>query len=113
MAFACIYVPDFLVQSVVRAEPALRGHAIALISGTPPLWSVVAANSAALDAGIQLGMTKSQAAEFRGVQVCHRSDSQEKVAQIALLVAAWGVSPGVEDLAAKPMVFDWKGLGCL
>lgn len=37
MAFACIYVPDFLVQSVVRAEPALRECAIALISGSPPL----------------------------------------------------------------------------
>ena len=113
MAFACIYVPDFMVQSVVRAEPALRGHAIALISGTPPLWSVIAANSAALDAGIQLGMTKSQAAEFRAVQVCHRSESQEKAAHVALLDVAWGLSPRVEDTAPDTIVLDIDGLASL
>jgi protein ImuB len=113
MAFACIYIPDFLVQSVVRAEPALRGQAIALISGTPPLWSVVVANSAALDAGIQLGMTKSQAAEFRGVQVCHRSESQERAAHVAMLDAAWSVSPRVEDTAPDTIVLDLEGLASL
>ncbi len=52
MAFASIHIPDFLVQAVVRAEPALRGAAIALVDGTPPLWNVVAANEAASRAGI-------------------------------------------------------------
>ena len=49
MAFAAIYVPEFMVQAVVRektrVEPGLRGLAIALIDGNPPLWSVVAAVS--------------------------------------------------------------------
>jgi len=110
MAFACIYIPDFLLQSVVRGEPALcdralaprdgalaprdralapRERALALISGNPPLWSVVAANPAAIAAGIQMGMTKSQAAEFRGVEVRHRSEAQEKAAHAALLDVAW------------------------
>ena len=113
MAFACIYIPDFLVQAVVRAEPALRGQAIALISGNPPLWSVVAANPAALELDVQLGMTKSQAAEFRGVQVCHRSESQERAAHVAMLDVAWSISPRVEDTAADTIVLDLEGLSSL
>ena len=118
MAFACIYVPDFMVQSVVRAEPVLRDGAIALresalalrdsalvlISGSPPLWNVVAANSAALQAGIHLGMTKSQVAEFCAVQIRHRCEAQEKAAHAALLDVGWSVSPRVEDTAADTIV---------
>jgi len=113
MAFACIYVPDFLVQSVVRAEPDLRDCAIALISGNPPLWNVVAANPAAFQAGIQLGMTKSQAEEFCAVQIRHRSESQEKSTHAALLDAAWSVSPRVEDTAPDTIVLDLDGLDSL
>src|SRR6266404_3839481 len=46
MAYAAIYVADFMVQAVVRAEPGLRNCAIALLEGTPPLRKVVAANEA-------------------------------------------------------------------
>ena len=113
MAFACIYIPDFLVQSVLRAEPALRETPLALISGSPPLWSVVAANPAAFDAGIQLGMTKSQAVQFCNVQVCHRSESQECAAHAALLDAAWSISPRVEDTAPDTIVLDLQGLSSL
>jgi protein ImuB len=113
MAFACVYIPDFMVQSVARGEPALRDGALALIDGTPPLWSVVAANPAAFEAGIQLGMTKPQAAQFCGVQICHRSESQEKAAHVALLEAGWSVSPRVEDTAPDTMVLDLDGLTSL
>ncbi len=113
MAFACIYIPDFMVQSVVRAEPVLRSSVLALISGKPPLWSVVAANSAALQAGIQLGMTKSQVVEFCGVEIRHRSEAQEKAAHAALLDVGWSVSPRVEDTAADTIVLDLEGLTSL
>ena len=59
MAFASIYVPNFLVQSVVRAEAALRGRVIVLVDGNPLLEKVVAMSKAATHAGIQLSMTKS------------------------------------------------------
>ena len=120
MAFACIYVPDFMVQSVVRAEPvlrdgalALRDSALVLISGSPPLWNVVAANSAALQAGIHLGMTKSQVAEFCAVQIRHRCEAQEKAAHAALLDVGWSVSPRVEDTAPDTIVLDLEGLTSL
>src|SRR5262249_999867 len=113
MAFACVYVPDFLVQSVVRAEPDLRDSAIALISGNPPLWDVVAANPAAFQTGIQLGMTKSQVEEFCAVQIRHRFESQEKSTHTALLDVAWSVSPRVEDTAPDTIVLDLEGLDSL
>jgi protein ImuB len=113
MAFACIHVPDFLVQSLLRAEPSLRDCAIALISGNPPLWSVVAANPAAFQAGIQLSMTKSQAEEFCAVQIRHRSESQERTAHAALLDVGRSVSPRVEDTAPDTIVLDLDGLGAL
>jgi protein ImuB len=122
MGFACVYIADFLVQAVVRGQPSLGERALVLISGTPPLWSVVAANPAAFEAGIQLGMTKAQVAQFGNVvgardtrarstvQICMRSESQEKAAHAALLDAAWSVSPRVEDTAPDTVVLDLEGL---
>jgi protein ImuB len=113
MGFACVYIADFLVQAVVRGRRALGDGALALISGTPPLWSVVAANPAAFAAGIQLGMTKAQVTQFGNVQICMRSEAQEQAAHAALLDAAWSVSPRVEDTAADTVVLDIDGLGGL
>jgi protein ImuB len=120
MAFACIHIPEFMVQSVVRAEPTLRGDALAsrgsalaLLSGKPPLWSVVAANAAAMRAGVQLGMTKAQVTEFCGVEIRPRSEAQEKAAHAALLDVGWSISPHVEDTAADTIVLDLEGLASL
>jgi len=113
MGFGCVYIADFLVQAVVRGQPSLRESALALLGGAPPLWSVVAANAAAFEAGIQLGMTKAQVAQFGKVQICMRSEAQEKAAHAALLDAAWSVSPRVEDTAADTVVLDLEGLTAL
>lgn len=113
MAFASIYVPDFMVQSVVRGEPPLRGRAVALIQGAPPLSSVVAANEAAWLAGIELGMNKSQAADFGTVEIRPRSPAQEKAAHAALLDLGWSVSPRVEDAAPDAIILDLAGLASI
>jgi protein ImuB len=127
MAFACMYIPDFMVQSVVRAEPVLRGsalesagsalesrgRALALLGGKPPLWMVVAANAAALHAGVQLSMTKAQVAEFCTVEIRHRSEAQENAAHAALLDVGWSISPRVEDTAEDTIVLDLEGLASL
>jgi protein ImuB len=73
----------------------------------------VAANAAAFEAGIQLGMTKAQVAQFGKVQICMRSEAQEKAAHAALLDAAWSVSPRVEDTALDTVVLDLEGLTAL
>ena len=113
MSFAAIHIPDFIVQAVVRGEIALRGCAVAIVEGTPPLWSVVAANRRAAQVGIELGMAKSQAAQFTGVEIRHRSPVQEKTTHEALLDLGWSVSPRVEDTAPDTIVLDLAGLSGL
>jgi protein ImuB len=112
VAFASIYVPNFMVQAVVRGEARTRERAMALVDGTPPLVRVVAADEAALRAGIQLGMAKLQA-ELCGVEICARSRVQEKAAHAALLDLGWSISPRVEDLEADTIIVDVAGLGSL
>src|SRR6266700_3144480 len=113
MAFASVYVPNFMVQTVVRAEPDLRDRAVALVDGSPPLWKIVAANEAALQAGIELGMGGSQATQFCKVEIRQRSEGQEKAAHAALLDVGWSVSPRIEDTASDTMVLDIAGLTSL
>jgi len=113
MAFAAVYVSNFMVQAVARAEPALRDGAVALVEGNPPLWKVVAASHAALQAGIQFGMGGSQAAQFSQVAVRQRSAAQEKIAHAALLDVGWAMSPRIEDTAPDMMVVDLAGLASL
>jgi protein ImuB len=62
--FACIYIPDFPVEAIVRVEPWLREQAVAVLEGKPPLVRVVALNEKARCLGMEVGMTKLQAAVF-------------------------------------------------
>ena len=113
MAFASVFVPNFMVQAVVRAEPALREGALALIEGKPPLSSVVAVNDKAARLGIALGMTKTNAAQFAGLEIRPRSPSQEEIARAALLDVGWSVSPRIEDTAQDAIALDITGLSYL
>jgi protein ImuB len=113
MAFASIHVPDFLVQAVVRARAHLRFSAIALVDGVPPLVKVIAASPAALEAGIQIGMQKSQAEQFTAVEIYNRSPSSEKAAHDAMLDLGWSISPRVEDHAPHEIAVDLAGLETL
>jgi protein ImuB len=90
-----------------------RGRAIALIDGKPPLWNVVAANAQALNAGIFLGMTKANAAQFTGVELRMRSLAAEKAAHAALRDVGWSVSPRLEETAADLLLLDISGLTAL
>ena len=110
MAFASIFVPNFMVQAVVRSEPALRERALALIDGNPPLCNVIAVDEKAAHAGIECGMTKANAAQFTSVEIRPRSRSQEKSAHAALLDIGWSVSPQMEDTAEDAIVLDLSGL---
>jgi protein ImuB len=66
--FACIYIPDFAVEAIVRAEPLLRERAVAVLDGKPPVVRVVAQNDKARLMGMDAGMTKLQAEVFAGSQ---------------------------------------------
>ncbi|HTU32897.1 MAG TPA: hypothetical protein VMF66_03750 [Candidatus Acidoferrum sp.] len=113
MAFASIFIPNFLLQAVVRSEPALRDRAVVIVDGTAPVWSVVAINEAAARAGIAIGMTKSQVQQFFGIEIRHRSAASEKAAHAALLDLGWSLSPRVENTAPDTVVLDLAGLNSL
>ena len=113
MAFASIFVPNFRVQAVMRAEPELRERALALVEGTPPLCHVVAVDERAAGMGVEFGMTKANAEQFAGLAIRARSEALEKSAHAALLDAGWSVSPRIEDAGDDEMVVDVEGLGAL
>jgi protein ImuB len=113
MAFASIFVSNFILQAVVRAEPALRERAVALIEGTPPLCSVVAISEKAAQMGMKIGMTKTDAEQFAGLEIRSRSQAQEKTAHAALLDIGWSVSPRMEDAVQDAIVLDLDGLASL
>jgi protein ImuB len=113
MAFASIFVPNFRVQAVVRAEPELRELALALVEGVPPLCHVVAVSEGAARMGVEIGMTKVNAEQFAGLEIRARSETLEKSAHAALLDAGWSVSPRIEDAGEDEIVVDVAGLRSL
>ncbi len=113
MAFACIHVPDFAVEAILRTEPELRAQALAVLAGKPPLVRVFAANAKASAVGIEPGMTKAQAEVCPGLVLRQRSALQEDAAHAALLDCAQSFSPCVEDTAIDTLVLDLIGLESL
>jgi protein ImuB len=111
--FACIFVPNFPVAAVFRAEPELRARAVAIFEGKPPLEKVFAVNESAGRAGIAPGMTKAQAELCSVVTLRPRSLLQASVAHAALLDCAQSFSPRVEDAAVDTVLVDLEGMESL
>jgi protein ImuB len=135
--FACIYIPDFPVEAIIRSEPLLRERAVAVLEGKPPLVRVIALNEKARHMGMEAGMTKLQAEIFadhsspgnkpqqrspiavtqqrhpfaKGMAVLRqRSPALERSAHSALLDVAFGFSPRVEDTANDRVLLDLSGM---
>ncbi len=116
--FACIFIPDFAVEAIVRTEPLLRERAVAVLEGKPPLARVIALNERARLLGVEAGMAKLQAAVFveaaaganRGTVLRPRSPEQENSAHSALLDIAHAFTPQVEDTASDTLLLDLVGL---
>src|SRR5579863_10202630 len=98
MPFACIYVPDFAVESILRAEPELRSQAVAVLEGKPPLQTILSGNEAARRAGVLPGMTKLQVEGCAEIALRERSELQESTAHQALLDCVQSFSPRVEEV---------------
>lgn len=113
MPFACIFVPNFPVAAICRAEPELRAQALAIFDGKPPLENVFAVNERANRAGIAPGITKAQAELCSELALRQRSPLQESAAHAALLDCARSFSPCVEDAAADTAILDLAGLESL
>ncbi len=111
--FACIFVPNFPVAAVFRAEPELRTRAVAIFEGKPPLEKVFAVTESAGRMGIAPGMTKAQAEVCSELTLRPRSLLQESAAHAALLDCAQSFSPCVEDAAADTVILDLAGMEAL
>lgn len=111
MFFACIYIPDFILQSAMRAEPKMRTEPAGILDGKPPFAIVIAVNQQAKVMGLRAGMTKVQAEEIGGgIQFWQRSIAHETAAHQALLDLALAFSPRIEDSAADTVILDLQGL---
>lgn len=108
--FACVYIPDFPVEAIIRTEPRLRERAVAVLDGKPPVVRIIALNERARQMGMETGMTKLQAAIFGDAVLRQRSREQEKSAHSALLDVAFGFSPRVEDTTEDRLLLDLSGM---
>jgi protein ImuB len=110
---ACIYVPNFPLAAVLRAEPELQAHALALLEGKPPLEKIIALDEKAARMGMASGMTKAQAELCPELALRPRSPLQESAAHAALLDCAQSFSPCVEDTACDTALLDLAGMESL
>ena len=110
MPFACIFVPDFPVEALLRAEPELRTQAVAVLEGKAPLQKIFAVNQKARLVGISPEMTKVQVEACSDLVLRVRSSLQEAAAHAALLDCAQSFSPQVEDASCDTVLLDLAGL---
>src|SRR5215468_1849310 len=103
-----IYVPEFPVQAITRSTPELREQPMAVLDGTPPLLTIIAANQKARELGSEIGMTKLQAEVYPDIRLFRRSIAQEEAAYSALLDCTYAFSPRVEDTSRRSTNFENK-----
>jgi protein ImuB len=108
--FACIFIPDFSAQAIIRFEPELRARPVAVLTGRSPLEKVVALNERARQLGVDIGATKTQLEAWENLVLRPRSESQETSAHAALLDSAQSFSPEVEDTAPGIVLLNLAGL---
>jgi protein ImuB len=108
--FACLFIPDFPVEAIIRFEPELRGRPVAVLAGRPPLERVVALNEKARQMGVEAGATKSHLEAWEDLVLRARSELQETSAHAALLDCAQSFSPEVEETASGTVLLNLAGL---
>ena len=113
MPFACLYIPDFPLEALLRAEPRLRSQPLAVLEGKPPLQKVFVVNEHAHSRGVTEGMTKLQVEALPGLEFRARSSLLEATAHAALLDCAQSFSPRVEDTEPDTIILDLLGMESL
>jgi protein ImuB len=113
MSYACIFVPDFPAQAILRAEPELRDYALVVLDGRSPVQRPVAMNEHARRKGVQAEMPKTLLEQCPSVLLRPRSHPLETAAHEALLDAAKSFSPRVEEIAPDTLIMDLAGMDTL
>lgn len=108
---ACLQVPLFPLAARLRAEPELTREALAIFEGGGTAARVCAATRLARRAGIQPGLTLTQARARLPKLIARTRDGEcERAAQEALLDVAESFSPRVEDAGEGLAFLDVWGL---
>lgn len=108
--FACIFIPDFPVEAIIRFEPELRARCVAVLGGRPPLEKVVALNEKARQTSVKIGAIRAQLEAWGELVLRTRSQAQEDSAHAALLDCAQSFSPEIEDTAPNAVLLNLAGL---
>jgi len=108
--FAVVYVPNFALQAVLRHEPELRSHPVALVAEVSTIV-VTQLNPPAAACGIKEGLTPSQAmARCEPLIIKPHSLTQEQAATEVVLQAAYAFSPNIESTGLGLCTLELKGL---
>jgi protein ImuB len=99
--YACLLAREFPAQAMLRLRPPLRGKAVAVLAGEPPLERVCTRNDAAAALGVVHGMTRVEMETFPAVVLLRRALAEESAAQAALLECVGRFSPRVEAAGAE------------
>ena len=95
--FACLRVPEFPAQALLRLRADLKNRPCAVLEGEPPMQLVCSCNRAAYRTGVERSMTSVELDTFESVCALQRSKAEEYAARNILLECAAGFSPSIED----------------
>lgn len=98
--YACIYVPEFPAQAVLRLRPDLKPVPCVVMEGIAPFEHVCSLNTKARLLGLQYGMKRVDVDGFPGTTIIPRSLQTESCAREILLECAGTYSPRIEDASA-------------
>jgi len=104
--YVCVHVPEFPAQALLRLRPELKGCAVAVMKGDPPLEEVCSANRRALRLGVAHGMTKTELESFSDVCVLRRSAMEERSARDVVMEAVSSFTPRMEVQPARGSALD-------
>ena len=108
--FGVILLPSFALQAALRHRPGRGREPVAILTSDPATKPVVwQVNEQATEAGVQVGMTSSQALARCGVvHLLPRARGQEATVVEALLESAFACSPWVEATAEGVATFELR-----
>ena len=108
--FCALLCPDYRLQAALRYRPELRERPVAVIGSDSSETLVVELTPAALRAGVELGMSPTQAlARCLDLQVLSRVPAAERALAETLLGLACGASASVEQTAQNVCTLDLQG----
>lgn len=110
--FAVIHIADFCLQAVLRQEPDLQSHPVALAAVSDSSPAILQCTATARRCGVSAGLTASQAvARCPRLKIRTRSLTRENSAAEILLQTAYAFSPNIESTLPGVCTMDLKGLG--